>query len=152
MSRYLSSLGFGPSTKQSMYLRSPEAINAFIHEAYGPRIDAGTEFFTVTPLDARKKVIQTNVVAEGGRSAVQFTVRDLTRHFANIWDKARWFVMTHNHPSGQPAPSQSDLDLTRVIHTVFQQRYPSTKLLDHVITTGSGRYSSLKELNPEIWK
>lgn len=48
-------------------------------------------------------------------------------------------VLVHNHPSGNPSPSESDLDLTRNI--VYIGSVMQIKLLDHIII-GDNRFYS----------
>ena len=52
------------------------------------------------------------------------------------------FILVHNHPSGDPSPSEADLRLTRRI--LEASRILLLKLLDHVIigSPAPGRSSS----------
>ena len=52
-------------------------------------------------------------------------------------------VLVHNHPSGDPAPSQEDIQITQRI--CYAGELLGIRLLDHVII-GDGCYCSLKEL------
>jgi DNA repair protein RadC len=51
-------------------------------------------------------------------------------------------LVAHNHPSGDPAPSEEDLALTRRLREAGELL--GIPLLDHVIV-GEGAYRSLKE-------
>lgn len=51
-------------------------------------------------------------------------------------------ICLHNHPSGDPAPSREDIDVTRRLQEAG--RILGIELLDHVII-GDGRFYSLKE-------
>lgn len=53
-----------------------------------------------------------------------------------VREAASAFVLVHNHPSGDPTPSQEDLELTR--HLAEAARMLSTPLLDHVIVARGG--------------
>lgn len=53
-------------------------------------------------------------------------------------------VICHNHPSGDPAPSQEDINVTKRIYEAG--RIVGIDLVDHIII-GDGRYISLKEKN-----
>jgi DNA repair protein RadC len=48
----------------------------------------------------------------------------------------------HNHPSGDPSPSQNDLDITKRIDEAG--KLMGVPLVDHIII-GDGVYISLKE-------
>ena len=53
-------------------------------------------------------------------------------------------VLVHNHPSGDPTPSQDDFAIT---HRVKEAgNVIGVELLDHVILGHAGRYASIKEL------
>jgi DNA repair protein RadC len=51
-------------------------------------------------------------------------------------------ICLHNHPSGDPAPSREDIDVTRRLQEAG--RILGVELLDHIII-GDGRFYSLKE-------
>lgn len=51
--------------------------------------------------------------------------------------------MTHNHPSGHPAPSTYDMALTRRL--VDPGKLIGVDVLDHIVI-GDGRYVSFREL------
>jgi len=57
------------------------------------------------------------------------------------------FIMVHNHPSGDPSPSEADMRLTRRI--LEASRILQIQLLDHVIigapAPGRSSYFSFKE-------
>jgi DNA repair protein RadC len=57
------------------------------------------------------------------------------------------FIMVHNHPSGDPFPSEADLRLTRRI--VEASKILQLQLIDHVSigspAPGRGSYFSFKE-------
>ena len=51
-------------------------------------------------------------------------------------------IFVHNHPSGDPAPSQEDIDITRRLKEVGDVL--GVRVLDHVII-GDGRYYSFSD-------
>jgi len=51
-------------------------------------------------------------------------------------------IVIHNHPSGNPAPSQNDLDITRRLKEAGELM--GIPVLDHLII-GDGTFISLKE-------
>lgn len=56
-----------------------------------------------------------------------------------ILEAAAAVVFVHNHPSGDPAPSAEDLDITRRLREVGE--LVGVRVLDHVVI-GRGRYVS----------
>ncbi|MDF1558076.1 MAG: JAB domain-containing protein, partial [ANME-2 cluster archaeon] len=61
-----------------------------------------------------------------------------------IQESAAAIIVAHNHPSGDPTPSQNDIDITRKL--VETGRVMGIELYDHIII-GNGRFLSLKEQN-----
>ncbi len=56
--------------------------------------------------------------------------------------QAAGLILFHNHPSGDPTPSNEDLALTRRLKKAGS--IMGIEVLDHVIL-GQGRFTSLKE-------
>lgn len=57
-------------------------------------------------------------------------------------------ILAHNHPSGDPTPSEGDISSTRQI--VASGRILGIKVLDHLII-GAGSYSSLLAIDKELF-
>ena len=55
---------------------------------------------------------------------------------------AQAFMLLHNHPSGNPAPSDEDIELTKRIASAG--RMLELELIDHIII-GNRRFVSMKE-------
>ena len=53
------------------------------------------------------------------------------------------FVIAHNHPSGEPSPSDSDRRVTQRIKDAASTLM--VHLLDHVVIGSPGRYFSFRE-------
>jgi DNA repair protein RadC len=59
--------------------------------------------------------------------------------------KAKGFILVHNHPSGDPRPSRSDIQITRrLAHVSHELDVP---LLDHLIVAGD----KLREVGEWGW-
>ena len=56
--------------------------------------------------------------------------------------EAVYIVMLHNHPSGDPTPSEQDLITTKRVEEIGQLL--GIQLIDHIII-GNHKYISLKE-------
>ena len=59
-----------------------------------------------------------------------------------VLQNAASIIICHNHPSGDPAPSQEDINTTKRIYDAG--KILGIELLDHVII-GDNKYTSLKE-------
>ena len=88
------------------------------------------------------KMIAESVVFEGTLNASVFHPREVFR-FA-IEEAANSVVLVHNHPSGDPQPSQEDIRATKQLIEAGNQI--GIKVLDHIII-GDGIFVSLKEEN-----
>lgn len=92
-------------------------------------------------LDGRRGLRAARRVASGGIHGLHVAVRDVLR--AALREAASAFVMVHNHPSGDPTPSDEDIAFTRSIAEAGA--IVGAPLLDHVIVARR-RSASLLEL------
>jgi DNA repair protein RadC len=106
--------------------------------AYGSR---PVEQFGIVLLDTKHRVLKTTIVASGTLNATIVEPRDVFREA--LVAGAAAVVAFHNHPSGDPAPSPEDEELTRRLKAAGVLM--GIDLVDHVIL-GDGRYSSFKEI------
>lgn len=53
------------------------------------------------------------------------------------------FLMAHNHPSGDPTPSEADREMTRLL--IEASNLIGLTCLDHIIWAGPGKYRSLRD-------
>ena len=88
------------------------------------------------------KVIAEATIFEGTLNASVFHPREIFR-FA-IEEAANSVILVHNHPSGDPQPSQEDIRATKQL--IEAGNAIGIKVLDHIII-GDGIFVSLKEEN-----
>ena len=88
-------------------------------------------------LDGRNGLRAARRVAEGGLHGCAVDPRDILR--AALREAASAFVLVHNHPSGDPAPSDEDIGLTQMVARAASVL--GTPLVDHVIVGGGGHAS-----------
>jgi DNA repair protein RadC len=99
------------------------------------------EQFKVMLLNRANKVLGVFEVSTGSPTA---TVADPKIIFAAaIKANACGIIISHNHPSGNLAPSQHDIDLTRKVKE--GGKLLEVQLLDHVIITTESYYSFADE-------
>ena len=91
-------------------------------------------------LDTRNRVLRTPTLYIGSLNTSVVRVGELFR--AAIRENAAAFIVAHNHPSGDPAPSPEDISVTRQL--VQAGKLLDIAVLDHIII-GSGRFVSLKQ-------
>lgn len=99
------------------------------------------EQLRVVLLDTKHRVLTTRLIYQGSVNQAQVRVaevfRDAIRH------NAVSLVAVHNHPSGDPTPSSSDVTLTADLDRAGQLL--GVEVLDHLII-GHGRHVSLRRL------
>ena len=88
------------------------------------------------------KMLGESQIFEGTLNASVFHPREIFR-FA-IEEAANSVILVHNHPSGDPQPSQEDIRATKQLIEAGNQI--GIKVLDHIII-GDGIFVSLKEEN-----
>src|SRR5690606_30462381 len=91
---------------------TPERINSYWREHIPGALwfDADNECFCVFLLNTRRRLIGFNLVSAGTLDTCLFHPREVFR--VAIHAGASAIVLTHNHPSGDPTPSDSDLKVT----------------------------------------
>jgi DNA repair protein RadC len=97
------------------------------------------EHFAVILLNARYRYIRRELVSIGSLNASIVHPREVFR--PAIRAAAAAVVLVHNHPSGDPAPSRDDIEITRRL--VRAGELVGIDVLDHVIVTTNG-YCSLR--------
>jgi DNA repair protein RadC len=98
------------------------------------------EHLVVLLLNTKNKPIGLNTVSIGSLNSSMGHPREVFK--PAILASANALILAHNHPSGDPAPSQEDKQLTaRMIQAGDLLGIP---VLDHIII-GDGCYYSLKE-------
>ncbi len=96
----------------------------------------------IVALDGRNRGRSMRRVAQGGLHSCTLLPGDVLR--AGLYEAAAAFILVHNHPSDDPMPSPEDLVMTRRIADAGLLL--SVPLVDHVILTPSGRYTSMLDL------
>ncbi|MEM6293001.1 MAG: DNA repair protein RadC [Myxococcota bacterium] len=109
-------------------LRSPSDVGAYVRARLG---DAPTEQFWVLGLDARQRVSRIECVAIGSLASVDVHPREVFRPLVRAGVHS--LIAVHNHPSGDPTPSDADVELTRRLADVGA--LVGIPLLDHLVVT-----------------
>ncbi len=103
--------------------------------------DKKKEHFLAVLLDTRHRVIRVAPIAVGSLSASLVHPRELFKEA--IAASAAAMIIAHNHPSGDPTPSEDDGRLTKRL--VASGRMLGIEVLDHLIV-GAASTVSLKAL------
>jgi len=99
--------------------------------------DLKKEVFKVIYLNSQNQIIETEDLFEGTVNSSVVSPREVIE--GAIKNYAALLIFAHNHPSGNPAPSRSDKELTRDL--VYAGGVMQIKVLDHIII-GNNRYFS----------
>ncbi len=91
----------------------------------------------VLGLDTLNQVVCHYVCARGSLNVVHVNPREVFRVL--VRERIHAAIVVHNHPSGSPAPSIDDKQLT--VRLKEAGELLGVPLLDHVIVARSGRYS-----------
>ena len=98
------------------------------------------EYFMVLHLDTRNRVIKDELISIGSLNASVIHPREVFK--SAIRESANSIILIHNHPSGDPEPSEEDIEITDILFKAGDLL--SIKVLDHVIV-GKDKYYSFKE-------
>ena len=124
--------------KQRPVLGSWQALIDYLHAdmAFRP-----TERVRVLYLNAKNMLIRNEPLSEGSVDEAAVYIREIMRRALDC--QASAIIIVHNHPSGDPAPSQQDIRLTRDL--VEAGRHLRIAVHDHVIIGAKG-HSSLRAM------
>ena len=105
------------------------------------------EHFQILLLNARKKLIRLEHISQGLVDTLLVHPREVFKRA--IAANASFVVLVHNHPSGDPTPSEQDVKVTRDLARAG--RLLQIEVVDHIIlgrkaAEGGRDYTSLKEL------
>ncbi len=98
------------------------------------------EKFGIISLNSRNKIIGIHISGTGSLDQLYIEPREV--FMAALMNNAKSIIAFHNHPSGEPEPTQDDIYITRKLRDAG--KLMGIELLDHVIT-GERSYCSLKE-------
>ncbi len=98
------------------------------------------EHFICLYLDIKKRLIREETISIGTLDTSVVHPRDVFK--GAVSHLASSIVLAHNHPSGDPEPSDEDITLTRTL--VDAGQLMGISVLDHIII-GDGRFVSLCE-------
>jgi DNA repair protein RadC len=117
-------------------IRSPEDAAALV---MGEMRHLDREHFWALLLNTKNRVIAREVISIGTLNSSTVHPRELFK--AAIRRSAAAVILVHNHPSGDPTPSQQDIEVTK--RMVEAGNIVGISVLDHLVI-GDNRFVSLK--------
>lgn len=112
-----------------------------LHIATHPYFNRECECLAVLILNIRRKIKGHALISIGTQDSLLIHPREVFR--LAVVTNANAIIVMHNHPSGDPSPSYSDITATRDL--VRAGETLKIELLDHVIM-GANRFQSLRHL------
>jgi DNA repair protein RadC len=133
------------SVPERPFLRLPRQVGAYLLPLYG---GGPVEQFGLLMLDTRYRLLRMKIISVGSVDTTVVHPREVFREA--IAASATCIVLFHNHPSGDPTPSQDDFLLTtRMINA---GDIMGIAVADHVILADQRYYSMVEagQLHPRL--
>lgn len=127
------------TAKQGLQFHNSKTVAAYFMEQLRHKT---TECVILVCLDAKGQLLRETVMSSGSVRMSLISAREIFMEALN--NKAVNIILVHNHPSGDPTPSGSDLTVTEHVREMGEKL--DIPLLDHIII-GDNRYISFKELS-----
>lgn len=112
-----------------------------LHVQNGPQFNPECECLVVLMLNTRRRIKGHQILTIGTLDTILVHPREVFR--GAIIAGAAALILMHNHPSGEPEPSEADIKVTRDLIRAGQLL--KIDVLDHVIV-GNPAHCSLREL------
>lgn len=137
------------ATARDITLDTPERLVTWLRPglAASLRFNIDTENLGIIALNTRRRPIGFEIISNGSLDTLLVHPREVFK--PAILLNAAAIVLFHNHPSGDPTPSEADIKITQEL--IRASQLIKIELLDHVIlgTTAHDRpkdWSSLREM------
>ena len=125
-------------SREKSVLSSPEALRSYCRAAMKGLRD---EEFRVVFLNTKNEVLSDEVLCTGTVDQTAVYPRKVMERA--IHHNASSLIFVHNHPSGNPAPSAADRELTRLLKEAA--KLLQIRVHDHMIIGEEGHYSFAEE-------
>ena len=122
---------------KKLKLRNSDEIFAYYKNEF---IGAKQEKFYALYFDTKMNLIKREEIFKGSIDNVEVHPRDVFREAISL--NAKYIVVMHNHPSGDPTPSEADIKVTEKLKQVTNLL--KIELVDHIII-GNMRYKSIMQ-------
>lgn len=129
MARY-----FEQGVEQTATISAPEDVTDFVRVQIGAN---QRECLLVLCLNDANRLVHHVTVIEGTVDRAPFYPREILK--AALLHNATGLIMVHNHPSGDPVPSENDHTITGKLRKLADEF--AIRLLDHLIVTPRNAFS-----------
>lgn len=121
-------------------LRKPERIAKMMCDVFSLH-NMAEEYLYMLSFNTKCKLLGVFEISHGDVCASVMGAREI--FIRNLLAGATGFVLVHNHPSGDPTPSDIDINSTNRIKAASQ--IMGVQLLDHIIVGENNQYFSFSE-------
>ena len=109
-----------------------------VYEHCHPKLsELEKEHFIALLLDTKNKIITEDTISIGTLNSSLVHPREVFKNA--IKESANTIILVHNHPSGEPEPSEEDREITRLL--IQAGELLNIKVLDHIIIGKECYYS-----------
>jgi len=129
MARY-----FEEGVENAIKIASPEDVADFVRLQLGAQ---QRECLMVMCLNNKKRLLYHATIIEGTVDRAPFYPREIIK--VALLRDATGIIMAHNHPSGDPTPSENDHCITQKLEALSREF--DIKVYDHLIVTPRNAYS-----------
>ena len=126
------------SPEERVAINSPQDVANLLS---GEMATLDQEHLRVLLLNTRNQVLSIQEIYVGNVSGATVRASEVFR--PAVRDNAPAIIVVHNHPSGDPTPSEADTSVTRDL--VAAGKLMDIELLDHVVLGAGNSFVSLKE-------
>lgn len=124
---------FSPLPLNKIYIRSTKDTLHAVREYTNKK----QEYLICLYINSRNELIQKEVIGVGTLNALQIEPREVFR--PAFTTPCAGLILVHNHPSGDPKPSNADIMFTKRIQEAG--KILGIQLLDHLVITTDSYYS-----------
>ena len=120
--------------KERPVIANWQALLDYLHAEMAHHV---VERFRVLHLNTRNVLIRDEVMDEGTIDNTMVHTREVIRRAMELGSAG--LILVHNHPSGNPAPSKADIDITRALYETARRL--GIAVHDHLIVGTQGHVS-----------
>jgi DNA repair protein RadC len=118
---------------KSLKFTSPGVVNSWFRKLKNEVYEKLIAIY----LNSSNEVIAFNYESEGDVDQAVIYPRKVAKN--SLLNNATRIILAHNHPSGNPKPSEHDIEITKKLKSALETI--EIELLDHIIIGAEGYYS-----------
>ncbi|MFH0887920.1 MAG: DNA repair protein RadC [Planctomycetota bacterium] len=122
-----------PEVKDRPIIKTPDDVKILVEKLVKNKLrDKKKEYFTIIMLDTRNRLIRDANISIGTLDASLVHPREVFKEAISA--SAASVILVHNHPSGDSAPSDDDIRITKRLIEVG--KLVDIEVIDHIIIGG----------------